>query len=639
MCGIAGILHQDPTRRVDRDKLRRMTGAVSHRGPDGEGYYEDGNIGLGHRRLAIIDLATGSQPMCSADGNIVLVFNGEIYNYLELRAELTNLGHVFVTTSDTEVIIAAYQQWGFDCQQKFNGMWAFALWDTRQKQLFLSRDRIGEKPLHYSVQDGTFVFGSEIKSLLAYRSDYKPATELLNVYLSLGYVPAPYTFYQGISRLQPGHYLIVKDGCVQDRTYWDLPEIIESDMRSDAKRIYDEFEECFLDAVRLRMRSDVPYGAFLSGGLDSASVVAAMSAQSSLPVETFTIGFAERAFDERHLARDAAEHFHTNHHEKMAVPEMFDDALEKVLLHFDEPFGDASAIPVGLVSRIARQHVTMVLTGDGGDEVLSGYTNYVTEKITKRYGAIPAAMRRGVYGSTALLARLARGGLRYRLNSAERFLGLADSSYNQRAVAKMSWVSPESIRKLIPDGVPHIRMEDYFADAMAKCPFADGFYRQMYFNLKVSLPDDMLAKVDRMSMAHSLESRVPFLDHRLVELTYQVHKDVKMPGLRRKNLLRRTLGRRLPPSLLKGPKRSFMVPLREWFKQDDFNERLSALERRDFGLNSSVIGDIVQANRSGRNDYGDFIWRLFVLKHWMTAPSRSLMIPSTVQQDPRIAMV
>jgi asparagine synthase (glutamine-hydrolysing) len=628
MCGITGILHQDPTRRVDGDTLRRMTRALSHRGPDGEGYYEGGNIGLGHRRLAIIDLSTGTQPMYSLDRDVVLVFNGEIYNYLELREELRNLGHNFVTTSDTEVIIAAYERWGFDCQQKFNGMWAFALWDARQKQLFISRDRIGEKPLHYSVQDGTFVFGSEIKSLLAYRSDYKPATELLNVYLSLGYVPAPYTFYSGISRLQPGHYLIVRDGHVQDRTYWDLPVLTESDMRSDTVRIYHEFEEYFLDAVKLRMRSDVPFGAFLSGGLDSASVVAAMSAQSSLPVETFTIGFAERAFDERRLAKDAAEHFRTNHHERMAVPEMFDDSLDKVLLHFDEPFGDASAIPVGLVSGIARQHVTMVLTGDGGDEVLSGYTNYVTEKLTKLYGAVPAAMRRGVYGSTVLLARLARGGLRYRLNSAERFLKLADSSYNKRAVAKMSWLSPESIRKLIPDGVPYIRMDDYFADALAKCPFRDGFYRQMYFNLKVSLPEDMLAKVDRMSMAHSLEARVPFLDHRLVELTYQVHKDVKLPGLRRKELLKRTVGRHLPPSLLKAPKSSFMVPLREWFKQDDFNERLNSLKRRDFGLDNSVIGDIVEANRDGRNDYGDFIWRLFVLKHWLEAPTRSRMTAS-----------
>jgi asparagine synthase (glutamine-hydrolysing) len=599
-----------------------MTRALSHRGPDGEGYYEDGNVGLGHRRLAVIDLATGSQPMYSADKKVALVFNGEIYNYLELREELKKLGHEFATASDTEVILAAYQQWGFECQQKFNGMWAFAIWDSRQRQLFISRDRIGEKPLHYAVGDETFVFGSEIKCLLAYGVEPKPAMELLNVYLSLGYVPAPYTLYAGIFRLPPGHYLLVRDGRIQDCSYWDLPDIRESDLRSDAKRIHVEFEECFLDAVRLRMRSDVPYGAFLSGGLDSASVVAAMAAQSSLPVETFTIGFAERAFDERHLARDVAERFRTSHHERMAAPEIFDESLRKVLLHFDEPFGDASAIPVGLVSGIARQHVTMVLTGDGGDEVLSGYTNYVTEKLTSQYLFVPAVMRRGVHASTKLAALLTRGNLRYRLNRAERFLRLADLSYGRRAVAKMSTIAPEFIRKLIPDSIPQIDIDDYFTDAMAKCTLTDGFYRQMYFNFKVSLPDDMLAKVDRMSMAHSLEARVPFLDHRLVELTYQVHKDVKMPGFRRKELLRRTLGHHLPPSLLKAPKMPFAVPLREWFNKDEFNARLTALEQSDFGLNSSIIGDIVRANRSGSNDCGDFIWRLFVLKQWIDGAAR-----------------
>lgn len=623
MCGIAGIFHQDRSRQVDSDTLRRMTRALSHRGPDGEGYYEDGNMGLGHRRLAIIDLATGSQPMYSREGDVVVVFNGEIYNYVELREELSLLGHSFVTTSDTEVVIAAYKQWGFDCQQKFNGMWALALWDATLRQLLLSRDRMGEKPLHYSVKDGTLTFGSEIKSLLAYRSDYKPATELLHVYLSLGYVPAPYTLYNGISRLLPGHCLIVRDSVVQDRTYWDLPPVTQSDMRNDSERIYEEFEEYFLDSVRLRMRSDVPFGAFLSGGLDSASVVAAMSAQSSLPAETFTIGFAEQAFDERSLAREVAEHFCTKHYERVAAPEMFDDSLKQILSHFDEPFGDASAIPVGLVSGIAREHVTMVLTGDGGDEVLSGYTNYVTEKLTEHYNAMPVTMKWGVSLSTRLFAKVVKGDLRYSLNRAERFLKLASLPYEQRAMAKMSMLGPESIRKLIPDSTRQICIEDYFSAALARCPFTDAFYRQMYFNLKVSLPDDMLAKVDRMSMAHSLEARVPFLDHRLVELTYQVHKNVKMPGIKRKNLLKRTLGRQLPQSLLKAPKSSFMVPLREWFKRDDFNGRLNSLKRSDFGLNNSVIADIVEANRHGRNDYGDFIWRLFVLKHWMQAPTRS----------------
>lgn len=619
MCGIAGILHQDPARPVDPAVLRSMTQILSHRGPDGEGYYVSRNVGLGHRRLAIIDLASGLQPMYSADGNVVLVFNGEIYNYVELRAELKDLGHKFATQSDTEVIIAAYQQWGIACQEKFNGMWAFALWDECRRLLFISRDRLGEKPIHYSLRNGTFLFGSEIKSLLAYSSDFTPATELIQVYLSLGYVPAPFTFYNGISRLLPGHYLIVRDGQIYDQKYWDLPPITEGDMRHDSKRIYEEFEDLLLDAVKLRMRSDVPYGAFLSGGLDSASVVAAMSIHSSDPVQTFTIGFGERGFDERDLARDAANRFQTNHHERTAEPEMFDRSLDKILMHFDEPFGDASAMPLGLVSHIARERVTVALTGDGGDEVLSGYTNYVTEKLTSCYRRMPEVLRGAIHATTMTLAEGAHGRARYRLNSAERFLRLADSSYNDRAVEKLSWLSSDVIAKLVAGHDRQIQIQEYFADVMAKCSFADGFYRQMYFNLKVSLPDDMLTKVDRMSMAHSLEARVPFLDHRLVELTYQIDKNVKLPGLTRKNLLRRTFGRILPPSLLKAPKCSFMVPLREWFKQDDFNERLRSLERSEFGVDNSVVSEIIQSNRHGRNDYGDFIWRLFVLKHWVEA--------------------
>ncbi len=294
MCGIAGILHFDVHRPVDPKVLRRMTSVLSHRGPDGEGLFIEPNIGLGHRRLAIIDLSTGGQPMFSKEKSLVIVFNGEIYNYLELKEELKSLGHTFDTTSDTEVILSAYEEWGFDCQKKFNGMWAFAIWDVRQRCLFLSRDRIGEKPLYFSLRDNSILFGSEIKSILASGFRYEPAMHLLHIYLSFGWVPAPHTFYQGISKLAPGRFLIVKDGKVDERAYWDLPALDEADMRKDAQRIYEEFGNCFADSVKIRMRSDVPYGAFLSGGLDSSSVVAAMSEQSRSPIETFTIGLPRR---------------------------------------------------------------------------------------------------------------------------------------------------------------------------------------------------------------------------------------------------------------------------------------------------------------------------------------------------------
>ena len=390
MCGIAGIVHFESDRGVEPETLRRMTRVLAHRGPDGEGLYVAGNVGLGHRRLAIIDLSTGNQPMLSKDQSLALVFNGEIYNYLELKEELKCLGHRFSTTSDTEVILCAYEEWGFECQKKFNGMWAFALWDARQKHLFLSRDRIGEKPLHFTLCDNSFLFGSEIKSLLAYGTKFDPAMHLLHVYLSFGWVPAPHTFYKGISKLLPGHFLVVKNGETKEHVYWELPAVPEEHMRKDAARIYEEFENQFADSVKIRMRSDVPFGAFLSGGLDSSSVVAAMTEQGRLPVETFTIGFAERSFDERKLAKQVADKLHTRHYEQLAEPETFDEALKKIAFHFDEPFGDASAMPVGLVSRLARQRVTMALTGDGGDEVLSGYTSYVAERFAERYRMVPA---------------------------------------------------------------------------------------------------------------------------------------------------------------------------------------------------------------------------------------------------------
>ena len=616
MCGIAGVLHFDTKKPVDQTLLQRMTNVLSHRGPDGSGYYVDKNIGLGHRRLAVIDLATGAQPMISQDKSLVIVFNGEIYNYIELREELKSFGHIFDTASDTEVILKAYEEWGFDCQDKFNGMWAFAIWDVRNKYLFLSRDRIGEKPLHFAVRENSFLFGSEIKSILASGLTYERASQLLHVYLSLGYVPAPYTFYSGICKLMPGHFLVVKDGKVSERSYWDLPSVTDRDMRNDAATIYKEFEDYFSNSVKLRMRSDVPYGAFLSGGLDSSSVVAAMAQESGSPVETFTIGFAEKAFDERKLAQQVATHCRTNHHEHLAEPATFDESLAAILCHFDEPFGDASAIPVGLVSRLARTKVTMVLTGDGGDEVLSGYTSYVTENLAEVYRKLPLFIKGGCHQLVTLVSAVARGEWRYRLNRASRFCDLSARSFDERRIAKLSLLDTASIRRLIQTAVPQISIEEYFSDLFGKCKFKDPFYRLMYFNLKVSLPDDMLAKVDRMSMAYSLETRVPFLDHRLVELTYCVNKNIKLANYERKSLLRRTYGNKLPPSLLKAPKMPFSVPLRDWFRQKQFEGRLKELERSDFGLNRGVVAEIVRENKGGRQDYGDFIWRLFVLKEW-----------------------
>lgn len=613
MCGIAGMLHFDAERIIDASVIKKMTDIISYRGPDGEGFHIHKNLAFGHRRLSIIDLSTGDQPMFSDDNSIVIVFNGEIYNYIELREELKKSGFSFKTNSDTEVIIKAYQHWGVDCQNKFNGMWAFALWDERKQQLMLSRDRIGEKPLHYSVFDNTLIFGSEIKSILAYGVPKTPNLELLEIYLSLGYIPAPYTFYKSISKLEPGHCLLISGSELKNHQYWDLSEIDERNMLTNKNEIYEQFDNLLKDSVRIRMRSDVPYGAFLSGGLDSSSVVALMSEISSFPVETFTIGFKEKSFDERHLARLVANKFHTNHHEHIVEPDTFDESLNKVVFHYDEPFGDSSAIPTGHVSKFAATKVKMVLTGDGGDEVLSGYTVYQGEKFAGQYQKLAGWLRRGIPGLTSIISKPVHGSLRYKLNRVQDVCNSSNLNFIDRYLAKAVWID-ESYIKQLTKGLNVYPINDFLTDFESKCKYRDPFYKLMYFNQKLSLPDDMLVKVDRMSMAYSLETRTPFLDYRLIEYMAHVHKDIKMHHYERKTVLRNTIGLRLPRPILTAPKRGFAVPLREWFKEDSFNEKLDTLDKTMPFLNKGIISAISKMNQNGEKDFGNFIWMLFIIQ-------------------------
>ena len=396
MCGIVGFVHFDKERNCDKNLLKEMANLLVHRGPDGEGYFTERNVGLGHRRLAIIDLNSGQQPMYSEDGNVIIVFNGEIYNYVELRDELRDIGYRFRTNSDTEVILIAYEQWGTDCVNKFNGMWAFALWDRRRRRLFCSRDRLGEKPFFYAVYEDSFVFASEIKALFAYGVPKHVNDEMLDIYLSLTYIPAPFTFFKGIHKLNPGHSVIIDGERVHITRYWDIKFLPESEARRDEDRIFEEFSDMFHDSVRIRMRSDVPYGAFLSGGLDSGSVVSAMSRAVVDPIKTFTVGFEEDDFDERKLASLIASQFGTDH--RVRVVSMGDvvELMEKLAWHYDEPFGDSSAIPTYLISQAARQEVKVALTGDGGDEILSGYTIVQGEKFSEQINSVPQIMRKSV---------------------------------------------------------------------------------------------------------------------------------------------------------------------------------------------------------------------------------------------------
>jgi len=611
MCGIAGFLHFDKEQPADFFAIKRMTDAMSYRGPDGEGHFVNSNIALGHRRLSIIDLSTGDQPMFSVDKNVALVFNGEIYNYIELREELKLSGHQFRTNSDAEVIIEAYLEWGTECLKRFNGMWALALWDNRNKQLFIARDRIGEKPLHYALTNNTLIFGSEIKCIFAYGFKKIPDNELLEIYLTLGYIPAPFTFFKDIRKLKAGHYLLVREKAVKEIAYWELPEIDEADMITDRKKVFRDFEDLLKDSVRIRMRSDVPYGAFLSGGLDSSSIVALMSEISSYPVETFTIGFHEKSYDERNLAIQVAERFNTCHHEHIIEPEIFDSSLNNTVYHYDEPFGDPSAIPTGHVAKFAVSKVKMVLTGDGGDEVLSGYTYYQGEKFSEVYRKLPGIARTGLPVLVKQASRLLRGDQRYRLNRIQDVFSASNQSFEDRYLSKTSRVEIPLIKLLLTGGDVY-PVEEFISDRLKECSYQDPFYKLMFLDLKLSLPDDMLAKVDRMSMAYSLETRTPFLDHRIIEYMAHVHKDLKMISFERKSVLRRSIGNKLPEALLQAPKKGFSVPLREWFKGDSFTDYLNKLEFSTPYLNRSIVQDITEMNRTGKRDYGDFIWMLLV---------------------------
>lgn len=614
MCGISGILHFEKERLVDKDLLKKMTDIIKHRGPDGEGFYIKKNLGLGHRRLSIIDLQTGEQPMFNHDGSIALVLNGEIYNYIELKEELIKYGHKFRTTSDTEVVIKAYEQWGVDCQSRFNGMWAFALWDDYKQQLFLSRDRIGEKPLHFAIYDNTLIFGSEIKSLFAYGIPRGITLEMLEVYLVMTNIPEPFTFYKHIQKLQAGHYITVKNGSVQENKYWDLPVIDEDNMLSNKKHIYETFSYLFEDSIKMRMRSDVPFGAFLSGGLDSSSVVACMAKISPYPVNTFTIGFDEKTYDESSLALEVSEKFGTKHFRGTVAADDFNSTIERLAFHYDEPFGDSSAIPVDYVSKYAADKVKMVLTGDGGDEVLSGYTSYQGIKLANLINRFPLILRNLAPKANDSIASVFSGELRYKMNKVSSVIRSSNLEFSRRIVEKTAYTDFHSIKDLTKNNKGIVNVEDYMSQFMSKCNYKNDFYKLMYLNFKYDLPNDYLTKVDRMSMANSLETRVPFLDYRLIEFMVHVDKNIKLQGWERKSILRKTIGKNLPPNILAAPKKGFGIPLREWFKKDSFEHTIgSNLSNLNEILNSSVISNLVQENRQGKKDNGNFIWTLMML--------------------------
>lgn len=623
MCGIAGFVDQ----RSARDDggppelaatLDRMCRVIAHRGPDDQGVLltRDG-AALGMRRLSIIDLAGGHQPLSGCNAATTIVFNGEVYNFLELRRDLEARGHRFKTHSDTEAIVHAFEEYGEDCVSRLRGMFAFAIWDERKRELFVARDRAGKKPLYYTVTPrGTFVFGSELKSLLEHPEvERETNPEALDAYLTLGYVPEPLSVFRDVHKLPPGHHLTFADGRVTVKGYWDFRYEPITETRSEEEYV-EELRALLDEAVRVRLVADVPLGAFLSGGVDSSTVVGLMARNTSRPVKTFSIGFNEDSYNELKYARVAAQRFGTEHTEFIVTPDIC-DIVDELAWHFDEPFADSSAIPTYMVSKFAREHVKVVLSGDGGDELFAGYTRYVTDTKRKSFARLPRFLRRGVM--QPLSERLPHGarGRNYLHNVAldptERYL---DSVSVFTKLNRHLLYTEEFRRQLSGDDLAARRFREYAANVHS----GEALDRLLYIDSKTYLPGDILTKVDRMSMAASLEARVPLLDHRLIEFVTRIPAALKMRGLETKHVFKRAVRDLVPAEILERPKQGFGVPIEQWINRQlrgRIRETLCEARARGRGhVEPRYVQTLLDEHERGRRDHSTQLWALFMLELW-----------------------
>jgi asparagine synthase (glutamine-hydrolysing) len=620
MCGIAGLFYVSNPKPVDPKRVRAMTDVLAHRGPDGSGVWTAPGIGLGHRRLSIIDLATGDQPMRSADGALALSYNGEIYNFREVRGELEGFGHVFRTESDTEVILAAWRQWGPECLSRFNGMFAFALYDGDEDCLFLARDRLGVKPLYWTtLSDDALVFASELKGLLAHpllrRS---PSHRALEDYLALGYVPDDSCMVEGVRKLAAGHYLLVRRGRVVPKPvrWWDVD--FSNPSRASAKALEEELVERLQSAVRSRMVADVPLGAFLSGGVDSSTVVALMAEASRSAVETCSIGFSEADHDESRWAALVAERFATSHRSRIVAADDF-ALIDTLADAFDEPFADASALATYRVSELARETVKVALSGDGADEAFAGYRRYRMFAAEERVRGLLPGPARGMLGAV--------GNLYPKLDWAPRFLrakttlqaiGQDGGEAYAAAVGVTPWPTRSSIYTAIfKRHLDGHRAEKRYIDTMAGAPAGDSLSRAQYADIKIWLPGDILTKVDRTSMAVGLEAREPLLDHRLVEFAARVPAGMRLRGGSGKWLMKKALGRYLPAEVLHRTKMGFVTPVSAWFRGPLAGEAAAIAHSpalAELGwFDSAAIARLAAAHRSGRAEHGRLLWQLLML--------------------------
>jgi len=597
-----------------------MCRVIKHRGPNDEGIFLDDYTGLGMRRLSIIDLETGHQPIHNEDESIWIVFNGEIYNYRELRQFLERKNHRFYTLSDTEVIIHLYEEFGNDCVTLLNGMFAFAIWDLNKKKLLLARDRIGIKPLHYIVLNNKLIFGSEIKSILQ-DANVKREVNLkaLHHFLAFEYVPAPITMFKGIKKLLPGHILVCEKGNVSVRKYWYLEF---SDRNEQSVAYYsDKIYELLKKSVERRLISDVPLGAFLSGGIDSSSIVGLMTELMDQSVKTFSIGFEEESYNELEYARIVAEHFETEHYEEIITPDAV-NLVNRIIGYLDEPFADVSVFPTYLVSELARKHVTVVLSGDGGDEQFAGYDWYVASKLDMHYRKAPRVFRAGVAKVVQKLPPSSQK--KGFVNMLQRFTEGSSLPVDGRHVRWQYFITDEERECLytnnLDDETHNLHSFDIINNYYSINHVNDKLSREQYVDIKMYLPDDILVKVDRMSMANSLEARVPFLDHEFVEFSATIPSNLKLHGLTTKYILKKTMSRLLPKEIIHRKKQGFSIPMKNWLRDELMNMMLEVLskeliEEKGY-FNYEQVNKLIQQHIEGKRNNAHKLWALMTFGLW-----------------------
>jgi len=622
MCGICGIYSFREILPSDKDLTKSMCDVMVHRGPDDEGYYFDEKVALGMRRLSIIDLVTGHQPLSNEDGTLWTVYNGEIYNFPELRADLIKRGHQFTTQTDTEVIVHLYEEKEENFVHSLNGMFAIALWDKKRKKLVLARDRIGIKPLHYLQLGDKFLFASEIKSLL--ESNYKREIDLeaLSQFFTFEYIPAPKSIFKGIQKLLPGNMLILQDSRIETRSYWDVRYTSLPNEKKPAEDYIEEIYERLRESVRKRLISDVPLGVFLSGGIDSSTVTALMSEVAASKIKTYSIGFKEKSFDELSYAQQVANLFGTDHREFVVESNLVKELVPVLMKYLDEPLADASIIPTYIISKLAREYVTVALAGDGGDELFAGYDTYKAYRVAQYYRKVPRFLRDGLVKKVVNLLPASKKRLSFEFK-AKKFISGIDyppeisntiwwGAYNPSEKQKL--FSPELNFSLLRDPFEPIRFH------LKNYRPLDSLDQICYLDLKLYLQDDLLVKVDRMSMANSLEIRVPFLDYTFVEFAVSLPSSLKLKGLKTKYILKKAMAKHLPPEILNRKKIGFDIPLGVWIQKElgDFVRDVlspSNLRKHNF-FNYGHVQKILDEHFAGTHNHRQLLWPLIIFQFW-----------------------